>query len=78
MTFSFSLSFFFSAEKNDLLQSICICWSNGLDLKPPCGSNFNSACHPSEVDQMKVRSSWGLSELVEIKLSPRSGSAALK
>ena len=43
---------------------------------PPCGSKIHPDFHPSEVGQMNTRNSWGLSG--KSKLSPRSGSVALR
>ena len=44
--------------------------------KPQGGSKVDSAFHPSEVDQMSTGNSGGLS--AKSKLSPRSGSVALR
>ena len=45
-------------------------------LKPLGGCKVDSAFHPSKVDEMSTRNSWGL--MVKSKLSPHSGSVALR
>ena len=44
--------------------------------KPLDDFKFDTSFHPSEVDQMSTRNSWGL--VVKSKLSPSSGFVALR
>ena len=44
--------------------------------KPLGSSKIDSAFHPSKVDEMSTTNSWGL--VVKSKLSPNSGSVALR